>query len=263
VRPHGSRWCARALIRNSSWQGWGESSRSWSHRYRRGPWRGSSSPGRVMNLWGTTGAAGSFLQAQSLGGRVREPAQQTPRQQLYLQTLAPLTRMTSPLHSRCSRQSFNNSTEWPTPERCCRPRLVRGWCCGGGLSPCWLLQVKQTHLNNHIQNNEIPMRKSPSRGLQNIDSDPCPHVVMLDSYVHDPMSPMTSFDQLWTQATLLRGSLLQKVPFYPRDRTRMFNLEKPESDETGTKVCIMCMTGYGPRTPLQRLFPRSRRAGQF
>lgn len=36
-------------------------------------------------------------------------------------------------------------------------------------------------------------------------------VVMTGSYVHDPMSPIKSMDQLWTQAMLVRGPLLTKV----------------------------------------------------
>jgi hypothetical protein len=95
-----------------------------------------------------------------------------------------------------------------------------------GIEPTLAAAGKRDVFRHPHSNNQIPIcRTSLSRGLQNVDSDPCPHVVMLDNFVHDPMSPMTSFDQLWAQATLLRGSLLQKVAFYPPDRTRMFNLE--------------------------------------
>ena len=40
-------------------------------------------------------------------------------------------------------------------------------------------------------------------------------VAMTNGLVHDPMSPMTSMDQLWTQATLLSGPLKAKVPSPP------------------------------------------------
>lgn len=38
--------------------------------------------------------------------------------------------------------------------------------------------------------------------------------LLTSSFTHDPMSPVTSMDQLWTQAMLLRGFLLPKVRFF-------------------------------------------------
>jgi hypothetical protein len=40
-------------------------------------------------------------------------------------------------------------------------------------------------------------------------------VAMTGGLVHDPMSPITSMDQLWVQATLLNGQLKIKVPTPP------------------------------------------------